>query len=101
MYTLLLGDLCVKVLQHCDWRARAHVSMLNRQSNCLFGLEESHWLWMCQRLAEESLLFCPSVRIANSPSWRDLFLELYPLRALFEDKEAQPEEVVVVFSPCS
>ena len=84
--TVLQGDICVKILRFCDWLSRAHVAALNRQVRSTFA-QDAHWQWMCRRLVDESLLFCPETLCA--PTWRHLFLELFPLRTLFEREPAR------------
>ena len=79
---VLQGDMCVKVMQFCDWRSRAFLSSLNRSSLSSFAAQDAYWEMMCKRLSEETLIFCPSTMCCSN-SWRQLFLELFPSRALF------------------
>jgi hypothetical protein len=88
-HAVLQGELCARVLHFCDWRRRAYLASLNRTALGLFAAQDVHWEWMCRRLSEESLLFCPPA-LGNSPTWRDFFLELYPSRTLFEARDHAP-----------
>lgn len=81
-WRVLHGDLCIRVMAFCDWRSRAWLASINRQALVHFA-SDSHWEFMCQRLSTECLLFCPPV-LCGVPTWRQLFLELYPSRHIFQ-----------------
>jgi len=77
------GELCAKVSHFCDWKTRAWLASLTRWSVASFAAQGAHWEWMCQRLSAESLLFCPPT-LGSTSNWRQLFVELFPLRSIFD-----------------
>lgn len=72
------------VIDYCDWQTRSNAMMLSKRwwSNCN-TLE--FFRYLSNRLSDEHGIYCPPIP-PTGQSWRSLFLELYQMKSLWEER---------------
>ena len=84
-------DVMLKVLQFCSWEQRVQMMDITRPLHEAMTLSDHHYKWMCERLAEEDMLYVPD-ELCGADSWRALFMDLWPKRKMFHEPPPEPVE---------
>lgn len=80
------------VLDFCEWDTRVAALSTNKHFSEI-GRKQQTYRWYCERLALQHGIFS-SYEMGDIMGWKQLFLELYPLRDLWKVKNESSGELV-------
>ncbi|KAL1523993.1 hypothetical protein AB1Y20_018908 [Prymnesium parvum] len=89
-------DTIILILAHCDWKTRACAPAVSKAwRDALHPNGSSYWLWLCERLKEERLLYVPDGPCPSAAGWKEHFLRLWKRRNVWSpthESEPAPAE---------